>query len=146
MHISHRINPPTSYLNTIQTTCPHILRYLTAAVVTSRSRKGDEHQQILKDLVKVIQQVCVFGFLVVFLLVTCFEGFLCGLKTVCIRELCFKRFIIDFRFFNKPSNSSQESYTYSDPITDFISCLFHHFDFEGAQKKLVECKTVRYQS
>ena len=36
----------------------------------------------------------------------------------------------------------QESYTYNDPVTDFISCLYHHFDFEGAQKKLVECKTV----
>lgn len=39
------------YLNAIQTTCPHILRYLTAAVVISKRR-----QVILKDLVKVIRQ------------------------------------------------------------------------------------------
>eukprot|EP01089_Gocevia_fonbrunei_P011606 TRINITY_DN2513_c0_g1_i2.p1 TRINITY_DN2513_c0_g1~~TRINITY_DN2513_c0_g1_i2.p1 ORF type:complete len:422 (-),score=87.97 TRINITY_DN2513_c0_g1_i2:85-1350(-) len=38
------------YLNTIQTTCPHILRYLTAAVITTRRKKN-----VLKELVKVIQ-------------------------------------------------------------------------------------------
>jgi len=32
--------------------CPHILRYLAAAVIVNRSRRS-----ILKDLVKVIQQV-----------------------------------------------------------------------------------------
>lgn len=41
-----------SYLNAIQTMCPHILRYLAAAVIVNRSRRS-----ILKDLVKVIQQV-----------------------------------------------------------------------------------------
>ena len=40
------------YLNTIQTMCPHILRYLTTAVITNKRRKA-----VLKDLVKVIQQV-----------------------------------------------------------------------------------------
>ncbi|KAG9292943.1 hypothetical protein G9A89_016305 [Geosiphon pyriformis] len=39
------------YLNTIQTSCPWILRYLTTAVVTNKRRKN-----ILKDLVKIIQQ------------------------------------------------------------------------------------------
>lgn len=39
------------YLNTIQTSCPWILRYLTTAVVTNKRRKS-----FLKDLVKVIQQ------------------------------------------------------------------------------------------
>ncbi|PRP81608.1 hypothetical protein PROFUN_01115 [Planoprotostelium fungivorum] len=39
------------YLNAIQTTCPHILRYLTAAVIINKRRKN-----VLKDLVKVIQQ------------------------------------------------------------------------------------------
>jgi len=39
------------YLNTIQTTCPHILRYLTAAVITNKRKRSS-----LKDLVKVIQQ------------------------------------------------------------------------------------------
>lgn len=43
-----------SYLNAIQTMCPHILRYLTTAVITNKGRR----QKVLKDLVKVIQQVC----------------------------------------------------------------------------------------
>ena len=41
-----------SYLNTVQTTCPHILRYITAAAIISKRRKN-----IMKDLVKIIQQV-----------------------------------------------------------------------------------------
>nr|CAG8456934.1 35_t:CDS:2 [Entrophospora candida] len=40
-----------SYINTIQTSCPWILRYLTTAVVTNKRRKNN-----LKDLVKIIQQ------------------------------------------------------------------------------------------
>jgi translation initiation factor 3 subunit E len=39
------------YLNAVQTMCPHILRYLTTAVITHRRRR--EH---MKELVKVIQQ------------------------------------------------------------------------------------------
>ncbi|GIY31435.1 eukaryotic translation initiation factor 3 subunit E [Caerostris darwini] len=39
------------YLNAIQTICPHILRYLTAAVITNKQRPS-----VMKDLVKVIQQ------------------------------------------------------------------------------------------
>lgn len=76
--------PP--YLNAIQTMCPHILRYLTTAVITNKRRRT-----VLKDLVKVIQQ---------------------------------------------------ESYTYRDPITEFLECLYVNFDFDGAQKKLRECETV----
>lgn len=48
-----------AYLNTIQTTCPHVLRYLTTAVITNKRRRN-----VLKDLVRVIEQVphhaCVF--------------------------------------------------------------------------------------
>ncbi|GMH39331.1 hypothetical protein BSKO_07229 [Bryopsis sp. KO-2023] len=33
----------------------------------------------------------------------------------------------------------QEAYEYSDPITDFIDCLYIKHDFDGAQKKLVKC-------
>merc|ERR1719334_2176756 len=66
--------------------CPHILRYLTTAVITNKRRK-----QILKDLVKVIQQ---------------------------------------------------ESYTYRDPITEFLECLYVNFEFNEAQTKLLECETV----
>ncbi|KAH6923248.1 hypothetical protein HPB50_025551 [Hyalomma asiaticum] len=74
------------YLNTIQTICPHILRYLTCAVITNKQKRN-----ALRDLVKVIQQ---------------------------------------------------ESYTYHDPITEFVECLFVNFDFDGAQQKLRECEVV----
>lgn len=40
------------YLNAIQTMCPHILRYLTTAVVMNKKRRT-----AMKDLVKIIQQV-----------------------------------------------------------------------------------------
>ena len=36
----------------------------------------------------------------------------------------------------------QESYTYRDPITEFLECLYVNFDFDGAQTKLRECETV----
>lgn len=72
------------YLNTIQTNCPHILRYLTTAVITNKRRRN-----VMKDLVKVIQQ---------------------------------------------------ESYAYSDPITEFVQCLYVNFDFEGAQDMLQKCE------
>ena len=47
-----------AYINTIQTACPWILRYLAVAVVTgrSRSRVSSQHQKQLKDLVKVVRQ------------------------------------------------------------------------------------------
>uniref|UniRef100_A0A3Q3X1P3 Eukaryotic translation initiation factor 3 subunit E n=1 Tax=Mola mola TaxID=94237 RepID=A0A3Q3X1P3_MOLML len=66
------------YLNAIQTMCPHILRYLTTAVITN------------KDVRK----------------------------------------------------RRQESYTYKDPITEFVECLYVNFDFDSAQKKLRECESV----
>ncbi|RWS13085.1 eukaryotic translation initiation factor 3 subunit E-like protein [Dinothrombium tinctorium] len=74
------------YLNAVQTICPHIIRYLTTAVITHRRRR-----EYMKELVKVIQQ---------------------------------------------------ESYTYRDPITEFVECLCVNFDFDGAQKKLRECVDV----
>jgi len=36
----------------------------------------------------------------------------------------------------------QESYTYRDPITEFLEHLYINFDFDGAQQKLRECETV----
>lgn len=38
---------------------------------------------------------------------------------------------------------AQESYTYKDPITEFVECLYVNFDFDSAQKKLRECESVR---
>ncbi|KAA8493703.1 Eukaryotic translation initiation factor 3 subunit E [Porphyridium purpureum] len=40
-----------AYLNTIQTNCPHILRYLTAVVIVNKGRRG-----ILKDLIRVVKE------------------------------------------------------------------------------------------
>ena len=36
----------------------------------------------------------------------------------------------------------QEQYSYKDPITEFLECLYVNYDFEGAQKKLQECELV----
>jgi translation initiation factor 3 subunit E len=49
-------SPP--YINTIQTSCPWILRYLAAAVITNRSRSKStgQYQKQLKDLVRVVRQ------------------------------------------------------------------------------------------
>lgn len=54
-------SPP--YINTIQTSCPWILRYLSAAVITNRNRPGGRggfgygnYQKQLKDLVRVVRQ------------------------------------------------------------------------------------------
>jgi translation initiation factor 3 subunit E len=51
------------YINTIQTSCPWILRYLAAAVITNRARPGGKtnfihgnYQKQLKDLVRVVRQ------------------------------------------------------------------------------------------
>lgn len=46
------------FINTIQTNCPWILRYLAAAVITNRSRtrNAGQYQKQLKDLVRVVRQ------------------------------------------------------------------------------------------
>ena len=44
------------YMNVVQTTCPHLLRYLAAAVITNIANKPPGwRRQTLKELVKVIQ-------------------------------------------------------------------------------------------
>ena len=48
-----------AYINTIQTACPWILRYLTAAVITNRPRahkNSSLYQRQLKDLIRVVNQ------------------------------------------------------------------------------------------
>ncbi|KAI9892642.1 MAG: eukaryotic translation initiation factor 3 subunit E [Vezdaea aestivalis] len=47
-----------AYINTIQTNCPWILRYLTAAVITNRnrSRNSNQYQKQLKDMTRIIKQ------------------------------------------------------------------------------------------
>ncbi|GLV42846.1 eukaryotic translation initiation factor 3 subunit e [Carabus blaptoides fortunei] len=38
----------------------------------------------------------------------------------------------------------QESYTYRDPITEFLEHLYVNFDFDGARQKLHECQIVLF--
>lgn len=48
-----------AYINTIQTACPWILRYLAAAVITNRARANKNsslYQRQLRDLVRVVNQ------------------------------------------------------------------------------------------
>lgn len=48
-----------AYINTIQTACPWILRYLTSAVITNRSRANKNttlYQKQLKDIIRVVRQ------------------------------------------------------------------------------------------
>ncbi|KAI9662601.1 MAG: eukaryotic translation initiation factor 3 subunit E [Bathelium mastoideum] len=82
-----------TYINTIQTNCPWILRYLTAAVITNRNRSKNTgaYQKQVKDLVRIVRQ---------------------------------------------------EGYEYTDPLTDFVKALYVDFDFEEAQKKLVDAETI----
>lgn len=49
------------YINTIQTNCPWILRYLAAAVITGRNRaaagrNSSSYQKQVKDLVRIVRQ------------------------------------------------------------------------------------------
>ncbi|KAF2155203.1 eukaryotic translation initiation factor 3 subunit E [Myriangium duriaei CBS 260.36] len=85
-----------TFINTIQTSCPWILRYLTAAVITNRNRPVGRnstitYQKQVKDLVRIVRQ---------------------------------------------------EGYEYSDPVTSFVKALYVDFDFEEAQKRLVEADDI----
>ncbi|KAF2813951.1 eukaryotic translation initiation factor 3, subunit 6 [Mytilinidion resinicola] len=47
-----------AYINTIQTNCPWVLRYLAVAVITNRNRNrnSNQYQKQLKDLVRIVRQ------------------------------------------------------------------------------------------
>ncbi|RKU43085.1 eukaryotic translation initiation factor 3 subunit E [Coniochaeta pulveracea] len=81
------------FINTIQTACPWILRYLVAAVITgrSRARNSNAYQKQLKDIVRIVRQ---------------------------------------------------ETYEYSDPVTEFVRALYIDFDFEEAQRQLAKAEEV----
>lgn len=87
-----------TFINTIQVSCPWILRYLAAAVITNRNRPGAKggfaygnYQKQVKDLVRVVRQ---------------------------------------------------EDYEYNDPVTAFIKALYIDFDFEEAQRRLLEADDI----
>ncbi|KAH6668127.1 eukaryotic translation initiation factor 3 subunit E [Plectosphaerella plurivora] len=81
------------FINTIQTSCPWILRYLIAGVITgrSRSRNSSQHQKQMKDIIRYVRQ---------------------------------------------------ESYEYSDPITEFVSALYISHDFNAAREALNRAEEV----
>ncbi|KAG5063680.1 hypothetical protein JHK85_004863 [Glycine max] len=74
------------YLNAIQTSAPHLLRYLATAFIVNKRRRPQ-----FKDFIKVIQQ---------------------------------------------------EQHSYTDPITEFLACVYVNYDFDGAQKKMRECEEL----
>ncbi|KAL8128683.1 hypothetical protein V2J09_017838 [Rumex salicifolius] len=36
----------------------------------------------------------------------------------------------------------QEQYSYKDPITEFLACIYVNYDFDGAQEKMKECEEL----
>lgn len=42
-----------------------------------------------------------------------------------------------------PHLSTHPLHTCSDPVTEFVRCLFVEYDFEGAQEQLAKCEEVR---
>ena len=57
-HLLELLFSPT-YINTIQTTCPHIIRYIATVVITSRgkpSRNSGTQQKQLRDVIRVVRQ------------------------------------------------------------------------------------------
>lgn len=37
-----------------------------------------------------------------------------------------------------------EQYSYADPITEFLACVYVNYDFDAAQQKMKECEEVKY--
>ncbi|XP_019856220.1 PREDICTED: eukaryotic translation initiation factor 3 subunit E-like [Amphimedon queenslandica] len=81
------------YLNAIQTSCPHILRYITAAVVITNRRRPT----IIKDLVRVIRHVILstsyfYLFIYVlsndFFLVACKDEFMDSAQQMIFETFC----------------------------------------------------------
>ena len=147
------------YLNAVQTTAQHLLRYLAAAVVVNKRRRS-----LLKDMVKVRTNSC--NVFVVFLKVTksraplvlfwsCVNvtcqntsrhAFLAALPsaslTLTALTYSFTRLMTCLSSVAWEQVLQQEEYEFSDPVTQFLTCLYVDFDFEGAQQKLAECETV----
>lgn len=121
-----------SYLNAIQTCCPHIFRYITAAVITNKKR-----QVLLKDLVRVIKHVSLDHPLPPFLLPPSPHS--SSFSYLLVHPL---HSSLHSSSHPSPFSLLQESYSYRDPITEFVECLYVNFDFDLAQQKLIECEKV----
>lgn len=89
-----------AYLNTLQTQCPHLARYLVAASILthrtlSQSVKITLGGRTMRSPIQEITKILLM-----------------------------------------------EQHHYSDPITEFLTCLYGEFDFEKAQEKLAVAKGV----
>merc|ERR1719378_1335284 len=93
------------YLNTIQTMCPHILRYLTTAVITNKRRKN-----VIKDLVKVIQQES-YTYkdpITEFFLVACLDDFIENARLFIFETFCRIHQCISISMLAQKLNMSEE--------------------------------------
>jgi translation initiation factor 3 subunit E len=92
------LSPP--YLNTLQTSCPHLTRYLVAAAILTHRTNSNGYKVTIagRQIRNPIQEIT---------------------KIVL-----------------------QENHHYADPITSFLSDLYGEFDFEKAQEKLKDAKTI----
>jgi len=104
------------YLQAISTHAPHLLRYLTSAILLSKRRKNamssgssdrgyrakiPEGNKLMKDLLKIMRE--------------------CG--TI-------------------ETTSLSTTPATTDPIVQLIECLLVKFDFDAAQEKLIDCEAV----
>ena len=89
-----------AYLNTLQTSCPHLTRYLVAAAILTHRTNSNSYKVTIagRSIRNPIQEIT---------------------KIVL-----------------------QENHHYADPITSFLSDLYGEFDFEKAQEKLKDAKTI----
>lgn len=56
------VNQTRRYLNALQTTSPHLLRYLAAGVMTQNYASDEKKQQVLRDLVRVLHMESAYSY------------------------------------------------------------------------------------
>ncbi len=114
------------YLNAIQTVCPHILRYLTTAVIINKRRRN-----VLKDL-------GIETYRYIHLSIPSIQS----IHSTLTHLILFLLPLLPLHASYIVKVIQQECYTYRDPITEFLEALYVNFDFEDAQVKLRECEKV----
>jgi hypothetical protein len=153
-----------AYMSAIQINAQHLLRYLAAAVVVNRKRRN-----VLRELIKVIQQesyeysdpitqvrpallVC---YLMSLLFLVCYSRLLWIAVTDCVTSVCqhvpvhtSAPAVMVAAWYCATAHSLTPSALHRlrppllNPALQFLECLFVHYDFDGAQQKLIECESV----
>lgn len=108
------------HLNAIQLNCPWLLRYVLAAVLTSRKRR-----QLVKSLIRLITS----------------NNYAVSYKQ---QQIQLQKAAAQAAGSTVDASSliGGAASGYTDPIVEFLEALLVHFDFEGAQAKLAECGSV----